>query len=413
LARRSFEADSFPRFLSPRALYIHVPVCASKCSYCDFHSLAVSAYSTESLSALVDATLSRVDELALRFRADDRNGYDTVYIGGGTPSALPRGLLARLVRGVAQRAGKPREWTVEANPESLDESFLEIVAGAGCTRISVGIQSFDDELLAILGRPADSKTARKALELVGRSGLAFSADLIAGLSRKGSLAEEALAIVDSGAAHLSIYDLVLEDGTSLSARAARGDVPLLDEDQAFEERAACEAELAGRGYRRYEVSNYALPDSECRHNLAYWNMDSYLGAGPGAVSTLAGGGRAFRIAESRDHAAYLRGAAAAAAAEEAIPCEEAAFEVLLMSFRTIFGLDLDAFRERFGIDAREVFPLTFETWKARLAPRGENRLALDGKGLDLLNRFLVECLEELERRGDCFPHSVAVPSRRS
>jgi oxygen-independent coproporphyrinogen-3 oxidase len=368
----------------------------------------------------VEATLSRIDALLGRFSGGSGAGIRTVYIGGGTPTALPRELLGRLLKGIAGRVEGILEWTLEANPESLDDEVLDLAEAAGVTRLSLGVQSLDDGLLAALGRLADSGHALAAIRLAAkRPGLDLSADLIAGLPRKTVLATEASTLVAEGVGHLSIYDITVEEGTRLAADVERGSIVLREGDEAWAERQEAESRLADLGFRRYEVSNYSSRGKESLHNLAYWRMDSWIGVGPGAVSTLQAApvtlgprgeqARALRLEEIKDPAAYAD--AGGSALETEIDALDSAFEHLLMGFRTVFGPDTAAFRDRFGADPAALIPATLASWKGHLAkaealpsalagpgPAPEPWIALDPSGLDLLNRFLVDCLSELERR---------------
>jgi oxygen-independent coproporphyrinogen III oxidase len=409
-------ADSF---IPPTALYIHVPICASKCAYCDFYSLPASALPRGFEDALVEQTLDRARALAARFGASE---IKTVYIGGGTPTMLSANGMDSLLRGIAGIVGggvgrRPLEWTVEANPDSLGEEGLRLMADRGVTRLSVGVQSLDSRELALLGRRHSPAAALAALRLAASSGLELSADLITGIprpklefwaSREGGLASFARAIVDAGASHISVYDLTIEEGTPI---AARKDLAFPTEDEAWEERCLLQAALSERGLRRYEVSNYSRPGRECFHNLAYWRMDSYIGAGPGAVSTLAReDGGSLRIEEAKDARNYRE----SEARETTIAPRDAAFETIMMSFRTVFGLDLEAFQRRFGRKAEELIGESLSRWSTRIVagspwPIADGRAAslptpgredanpaLDGEGLDILNRFLGDCLVEIE-----------------
>ncbi len=398
------------------------------------------------MEGVVDATLDRLDALAGRYGPPDRKrcGFETVYVGGGTPSILPRPLLARLLQGIAARLGPApgagREWTVEANPESLDGAALDLMVSAGVNRLSIGVQSLDDNLLERLGRRARSRDALRALDLAAESGIPRrSADLIAGLPRTGgSLASEARVLLDAGIEHISVYDLVVEEGTALAAEIAAGHFALPDEDRAADEREDLESFLAARGFRRYEVSNYAIPGAESRHNLVYWRLDSYLGAGPGAVSTLVAPGTEYssvrpeysvpddleseafwaaaergaalprgsslRIEESRDLSAYVAGGAEKAALCTAVRPKDAAFESVMMGFRSIFGLERQKFRRRHGLGLEVFIGETLDSWRAHLVPGLlPDSLALDGRGLNLENRFLEDCLAEIDRK---FPDSL-------
>lgn len=404
-------------FSRPTSLYVHVPFCSSRCAYCDFFSSVPGLGDEGVIDRVVDATIRRIDELSDRFGTTD---FVTVYVGGGTPSFLPGRSLRRLLRAIGRRASGVREWTVEANPEGVDRDFLSLLEDEGVTRISLGVQSLDDQALAALGRGAKSSVALAALRAAAASRLHVSADLIAGFPRRDGLVEEARIVAEEGIGHLSVYDLTLEEGTALARLAERGEFAMQDEDEAADERAAMEALLRDRGILRYEVSNYALPGWESSHNLVYWRMGSWLGVGPGASGTierLAAGpgaipgldGGSIRIDETRVIGDYIAGLAAQRARETDIGPAEAAFEVMMMGFRTVEGLDPLAFRRRFGLGPRELVAGTLAKWAPRLAVG--NRITLDGPGLDLLNRFLSECLGELERN---FPSpQAAIQTKKS
>jgi oxygen-independent coproporphyrinogen III oxidase len=405
-----------PGLAPPESLYVHVPVCVSKCAYCDFFSVPASSVSDAFIASLVDATLSRASALAERFGSA---GFKTVYVGGGTPTALSAAAFDRLLGGIEGLAPSPVEWTVEANPESLNLERIESMLAHGVTRVSMGAQSMEARSLDLLGRPHDWAEALRAARLAAASGMELSADLIAGIPARGAeapearpraLARAALELIEAGAGHLSAYDLTIEEGTPLAAAAAGLSFP--GEDEAWEERAEMESSALKAGFRRYEVSNYSPRGLECRHNLAYWRMDSYIGAGPGAVSTLASredsgarpgiDGSSLRIEEQKSLVNYAD-ESAAAAAETVVPPRESAFETIMMAFRTRFGLDLGRFESRFGLGAGDLIGGTLAAWGDMLsagepwpgdeASRGP---ALEGRGLDLLNRFLRGCLEEMD-----------------
>jgi oxygen-independent coproporphyrinogen III oxidase len=419
-------------FVAPVALYVHVPICASRCSYCDFFSSTRDALPEGYERTLVDSTLRRAALLAERFGTD---GFETVYIGGGTPTMLSGDALEDLLSGLANiakgsRGRAPHEWTVEANPDSLDTDKLDRLAAYGVNRLSIGAQSLDKAELELLGRRHGPEAALEAVQAATARGMSVSADLIAGIptrkatgrpvSETGKLSRFARLLVDVGASHISAYDLSIEEGTPLALQKRELDFP--GEDELADERARLESELAGKGMRRYEVSNYSPIGRECLHNLAYWRMDSYIGAGPGAVSTVARrDGSSLRIEEMKSVAGYGE-SGSFSASEEVIGKREAAFETIMMAFRTSFGLDEAAFRSRFGIDAEALIGSTLRSWAHRILP-GEpwprNRMiagapgaaarsagpALDGAGMDLLNRFLGDCLREIDRS---FPGGNAI-----
>jgi len=413
-----------------RALYVHVPVCASKCSYCDFYSLPRGCLPENYEDDLVEATLGRAASLVDRFGA--RGAIETIYIGGGTPTMLSLPALDLLLSGLSTLAREnggtaPREWSVEANPDSLSPDALDLMREKGVTRVSIGVQSLDAAELKLLGRIHGPEEALAALSLAASRGFVVSADLMAALPKPragshggarslGGLARYAKDLVEAGASHISAYDLCLEENTPLEVR--KGELSFPTEDEVWEERNLLESALRGVGFRRYEVSNYAPPGRECLHNLAYWRMDSYIGAGPGAVSTIAmDGGSSLRIEEAKDILSY-RACLPSHAVETNISFRDTVFETVMMAFRTSFGLSLDSFESRFGLPAEMLLEGSLSAWKGHIVP-GEaspgypappgcqssvaclakpHALALDGEGLDILNRFLCDCLEEIEEK---------------
>lgn len=412
-------------FEPPRALYLHVPFCSTRCAYCDFHSFGARATSPAQRSAYAAALVLRAGELVEAF--SDR--IDTVFIGGGTPTSLEDEDFGALLKGVAAIcAGRgrpaPLEWSVEANPESLTPTKLAMMKDSGVSRLSIGIQSMDDGELGLLGRGARRADNLRALTLAAASGLAVSADLMTALPRRAgrkapsanavsanALEQTARLLASSGVGHLSIYDLVVEEGTRIAELLSKGELVPADEESAVQERAAAEAALRELGFRRYEVSNYALPGRECGHNQAYWSMRSYLGAGSGAVSTLmvadteaaealgAGGGLSLRVEEGRDLGAWLENPDDAAAASW-IGAKDSAFEMIMMGLRTSRGLDMRRFNARFsaagsGPGLPSFLLPAVERWKGRFS-ESDGFLRLDGQGLDLLNPILVDVLSAMD-----------------
>ena len=401
-------------FETPRALYIHVPFCDSRCAYCDFHSFPRSAVPPALQSLYVEKILERAELLSRALSAS----YTTMYIGGGTPTILADDTFDRLIGGLGRLfGGSVREWTVEANPESLSVRKLDTLLANSVSRISLGIQTMDEEELGILGRKAGLADNRRAIALAAGSGLAVSADLIGCVpvrpgkaGRKGAsrttLRETVAFLVESGVGHLSIYDLVVEDGTVIKKLLDERKLVPADEDRSYEERKETEGFLDRMGFDRYEVSNYAKPGAECLHNMAYWSMNSYLGVGSGAVSTLNiadreaarrldhGGSFSLRIEEGRNLTLYADSPDDVAAFSW-IEEKDSAFETVMMALRTAAGLDEKSFEDRFGMAPRTLLAGTIEKWKS-FFPKSPGRLRLADGGLDLLNRILVDALGEME-----------------
>ncbi len=276
--------DTAPRL--PAHLYVHVPLCRSKCAYCDFYSLPLADVTEEtgtiagSLAAQAHAWLGRDVE---------PQPLASLYIGGGTPTVLG-GDLVGLVAFITTwfPLAPSAEVTVEANPESLDVLLANALAAVGVTRVSLGVQSLDDAVLAFLERPHDAATARAAAKMVREAELALSVDLICGIP--GQTTQSWIDTLNGALAlrpeHVSVYPLAIEAGTPLSAAVAIGDVPEPDPDAAADMMLLAQHVLGRAGLARYEVSNYALPGAESRHNTAYWTGAPYLGVGPGAHGML-------------------------------------------------------------------------------------------------------------------------------
>ncbi len=381
-----------------RALYIHVPFCRGKCRYCDFYSRPGAA--PETMERLVEAELRH---LAWFKRALDLKTLDTVYIGGGTPSLLPGALLQRLLDGVAGLwAGAPAEWTVEANPDSLDEEFLDVCSAAGVTRLSVGVQTFSDRRLAFLGRPGASRDNRRALDLLARAWPgAVNLDLITGLPEQSY--QDALAdlttLLDASPGHVSVYALTLERGTALHDAAAAGEfTPLPPEEEAVAWEQIT-ARLAGAGYRQYEISNFARPGQESLHNLHYWRLDPYVGLGPSAFSTLPlADGRVVRLEAVRDLDRYDGPEAAACFTQEFLNAREWLLDHLLMGLRLEEGIDKRVFARRFGRGLDQALPRTWASWRERgLAEATETYWRCTPSGRLVLNALLREAAEELDK----------------
>ncbi|MCX8008039.1 MAG: radical SAM family heme chaperone HemW, partial [Coriobacteriia bacterium] len=279
-------SDMVAAGLMPEHLYFHVPFCVSKCSYCDFFSVEL-AQARASASTVFEALYEQWTEWVVRLGIRPAR---TVYVGGGTPTALPIDLLAAFVADVAGQTclAPDGELTVEANPESLDRRVADALAAAGATRVSLGVQAFPDALLAVLGRPHDATRALRAAESVVAAGLDLAVDLICGIPGQtvGMWRASLEYAIEAGARHVSVYPLSLESGTPLAAEVMLGRYRALDDDVVADMMLAARDVLESAGLQRYEVANYAVPGHECRHNRAYWTAREYLGMGPSAHGML-------------------------------------------------------------------------------------------------------------------------------
>lgn len=268
-------------------LYIHLPYCRSLCPYCAFAKAPLHRAQPERLLR----ALAREWELARAEAAPAwlENRPRTIFVGGGTPTALDEATLAAFLEWVraAFPADRVREWTVEANPEGLTAEKLRLLRAAGVDRLSLGVQSFEAAALRALGRIHSADAAVEVLARARAAGFTnVSVDLMAGVPCETAegFARGVERVIALGVPHLSIYALQVEEGTPLAAKAARGAIAIPSEDVAAERYEAAGRLLADAGYRRYEVSSWALPGFDSRHNQSYWIRRPYLGLGPGAHS---------------------------------------------------------------------------------------------------------------------------------
>jgi len=341
----------------PLGLYLHVPFCRDRCTYCSFVTTR-----DESLKAAVLARLER--DVRLWGERLGRPRVDTLYLGGGTPSLLTAGELAALT-GACREAfdlAPLEEATLEANPGTLDLAWLEAARGLGWDRVSFGVQALDDELLERLGRIHDARAGLEALAWARRAGFErVSADLMVGIpgQRLERVLQDARTLVAAGANHLSIYLLDLDKACPLRGQVESGKLTLPTEDETADVFEALQAELPRLGLQPYEISNYAAPGQQSRHNNRYWERRPYLGLGPSAASQLGD----WRWTESGIIHAWIedRGSAELQRLEPA----EALAELPLLGLRLHRGVDWDQLLA-LG-EARGLRPLV-DGWEAQLAP---------------------------------------------
>ena len=267
------------------SLYLHIPYCQSKCPYCDFNSHAVASWPEDDyVRALVAEIERRAGEAPWTGRR-----LKTIFFGGGTPSLFRPESIAAVLAAAERNFGLERgaEVTLEANPGTVDAAKLGGMRAAGINRISFGAQSFNDERLKFLGRIHGAAETREAARLAHRAGFErLNLDLI--FAVPGQTIDETLNDIAEAAAlgpdHISAYNLTFEEGTAFFTEMKRGRIRPIDSDRQAEFYAAVREELPRRGYKMYEISNYAPPGHEARHNLSYWRLESYLGLGAGAHS---------------------------------------------------------------------------------------------------------------------------------
>jgi len=329
----------------PFGVYVHVPFCATRCGYCDFNTYTPGELgASSSPRAWLDALRQELD-LAVRVFGDPVSA-DTVFVGGGTPSLLGAAGLAEVLDAVRHSLGVTpgAEITTEANPESTGPEFFAGIAAAGYTRVSLGMQSTAHHVLAVLGRSHTPGRPVAAAAQARAAGLAHvSLDLIYGTpgETRDDLNASLEAAVAAGVDHISAYALVVEAGTALARRVARGELPAPDDDVLAERYEQIDAALSAAGLRWYEVSNWAQSaQSQCRHNLGYWAGGNWWGAGPGAHSHV-GGVRWWNVKHPARYAAMLASGRSPAAGRENLTPEQRYTEQVMLGLRLADGLPLE------------------------------------------------------------------------
>ena len=282
-----------------KALYLHIPFCVKRCGYCDFATRAVPRD-----SAAID---EYVESLVMDIRRASKEGklgaLETVYLGGGTPSHIGMGRLSMLLYALAMSMHlEPEvECTMEANPESLTDAMVRDIWALGVNRLSLGVQSFDDDVLRILGRAHDGDGARRAIAAAQTRFENVSVDLMCGIPGQSaeSFAESVREAVALGATHVSVYPLTIEPHTPFDRAVMVGEMAEPAEDAEAEAMETARSILEGAGFRRYEVASYARPGFESRHNTAYWTGVPYLGLGRSAVTMTQNAERRMRVQDGR------------------------------------------------------------------------------------------------------------------
>ncbi len=333
-------------------MYVHIPFCASRCSYCDFYSTLLLS---DAGRDYVDAVIA---EAALRRGELHDAAIKTLYLGGGTPSQLPVLLLDRMIDGL--KAGldlnEVEEFTVEANPDDVTPGWCDAVRSLGVNRMSMGVQSFEDKILRLIGR---RHTARQAVEAVGNlrdAGIEnISIDLIFGLPGQTVATwthsvRQAIALKPQ---HISAYGLTYEEGTRLWRQRECGEVVEVPEEQCLEMYRILADELQAAGYEHYEISNFALPGCHSRHNSSYWDGTPYLGLGAAAHS-YDGSTRRSNPHDLRQYIGKVMSGQVACGQEELSQWERYDERVML-GLRTAHGVDADRLRQDFGEQAWEHF----------------------------------------------------------
>ena len=371
----------------PLALYVHWPFCVSKCPYCDFNSHVRSAIDQE---VWRDALLA---DLSYEARLLTGRSLTSIFFGGGTPSLMDPVTVEAIVAAAATHwpAAPGIEITLEANPNSVEADRFADLARAGVNRLSLGLQSFDEDALRFLGRAHSAREGFRALEIAQRNFRRVSFDLIYALpgdTETGWSASLAQAL-SLGTKHLSLYQLTIEPGTRFAAMAARRELQPIDADAAAALYELTTDMTSAANMPHYEISNYARVGQESRHNLTYWRYGDYAGVGPGAH----GRRRGTRTVRHRKPENFLSGIArnGHGVAEEAVLLPiETADEALVMGLRLSEGVDAGAIAERFGLASVVDWKRVQRLVASGHLHRDDTQLSLTSRGRLLLDHILGE-----------------------
>ena len=373
-------------------LYLHMPFCVRKCAYCDFLSFPSGAKTQRMYAKRL------MEDIGVMGKRYGEIPVETIFIGGGTPSVPDSGLIVEIMEHVrhAFHVADGAEISMEANPGTVTREKLTDYRKAGINRLSFGLQSANDQELKLLGRIHTWAEFLESFTLARECGFAnLNIDLMSALPGQTceSWKETLSRVTDLDPEHISAYSLIIEEGTPFGERygSEEGRKLLPDEDSEREMYHETKRFLKDCGYERYEISNYAKPGRECRHNIGYWTGVPYLGLGLGASSYLDG----CRFTVNPDMKQYLEEKPGMFADIEKLTKKDMEEEFFYVGLRMTAGVSLSEFERRFGISAKEVYPWLMETFVKEKAARFEgDRFVLTDYGLDVSNYIMAQFLQD-------------------
>jgi len=363
-----------------KGLYIHIPFCIKKCKYCDFNSF----------SACEKEKAAYLDALFLEMEKYRGEIVDTIFIGGGTPTSLNAEQLESLLQNIKMNflLSKYCEFTVEANPKTLDEEKLKTLKKYGVNRLSIGVQSFNDNELEKLGRVHTGLEAEETIQLAKKYFNNISIDLMCSIpdQTKESFKKNLEKVFSLKPQHISCYSLILEEGTPLFDENEKGKLALPDEDTEREiyEIAVCEMEK--HGYMQYEISNFAKAGFESAHNKKYWQCDEYIGIGLSAHSYIDG----IRFSNTDDFSSYIKGEYLSGESN-ILSKEDKMSEFMFLGLRMLDGVSKTEFFNRFSIEMEKVFKKPLSKFKklGMIEEKGD-RICLTKQAISVSNQVMCE-----------------------
>lgn len=372
------------------SLYIHIPFCAQKCLYCDFPSFARKDHLRKDYIEALNKEI-----ISLREKHNNLE-INTIFIGGGTPSVLEANELECLLKEVAKlNMAKDIEYSMECNPGNLTEEKLEVMKKYGVNRISMGLQAKQDNLLKGLGRIHNYKTFKENFLLAKKVGFNnINVDLMFGLpnQRLNEWEETLREIISLEPAHISAYSLIIEEGTAFYNLYENDKLKLPTEEEERKMYHLAKKILEENGFNQYEISNYAKEGKECRHNLAYWNMDNWIGVGSAAASYI-NGKRIKNISSVEEYINSIKDKGEAV--EEIInnSKNDNMEEFMFMGLRKINGIDENEFKNRFSMNINDVYGEILNKYIGKgLLIRESGRIFLSEKGIEISNVIMADFL---------------------
>ncbi len=368
------------------SLYIHIPFCISKCIYCDFNSIVMK-------SQIVDEYLNAIESELQAING--KYSFTTVYIGGGTPTVLNEIQLSKLLDIISKHVDvfNLKEYTIEVNPGTLNEEKIFALKDSCIDRVSIGIQSFNDKYLKLLGRIHTAMEAKDIFSSLREKRFEnISIDLIYGYPTQ-TLSEwktDLRKCLTLGPEHISAYCLTYEQGTPLVGMMNSGKLKKLSEEEELNMYEHTNDFLGNKGYKHYEISNFAKPGKECQHNTVYWENREYIGIGAGAFSYI-NGERYCNIKSVKEYISAVKSKKNLICFSEKLPQEKRASEILIMALRMTSGISKNEFLRKSGCDLTELFGTQLNILtQAGLINFDDERIKLTRKGLSLADSVMME-----------------------
>lgn len=366
--------------------YIHIPFCEKKCYYCDFAAF-------EGLENWIDTYIDNLIKEIHLYRENMDLAIDTIYIGGGTPSYINPSYIEKIIGEVREFDTDIKEFSLECNPNSIDEAKLQAYKDLGVTRISLGVQSFDDKVLRNIGRNHNKEIAIRDIKLIKNFGFDLSFDLMLNLPGQDfdSVKRDLEMVKSLSPDHISWYSLILDKGSRFYALDKKGELDLMEDDLEVDIFSYLVDELEKLGLKRYEISNFAKKGKESIHNKKYWNIDDYIAFGIGASGFLSN----KRYNNTRNFVKYdkaLREGEYPIVFEEFIDKDEREKEYIIFKLRESAGINLAEFREKFACDFLVKYEDAIEKFKGQDFYKIDDNFYFTKKGMSLSNEFYLEII---------------------